>query len=109
MRIYLYRNGQYFMVLRKNKENYNSNNYSPERSQYPGYYVNCLMYISHIILIKGMIPPHSTDKETYAQINKWSAKIPWLAYSTAGLENLDLSDSNTGVVHGPNLAYHLFL
>lgn len=57
-----------------------------------------------------MILLQSTDKKTYAQINKWPAKTPWLAFTRAGFENLNLSDSNTGVVvHGLNLAYHQFL
>lgn len=45
-----------------------------------------------------MILPYSTEKKTYAQVNKWTAKTSWLAFSRAGFENLDLSDSTQGLL-----------
>lgn len=50
----LYRNGQYSMILRKHRKNYDSNSHFPGYFRCPGCYANCLMSISHIILITTM-------------------------------------------------------
>lgn len=47
----VYRNGQFFMVLKKHRKNDDSTNHFSKYLGCPGYYANCLVYVTHKILI----------------------------------------------------------